>query len=395
MADTKISALTVATTPLAGTEVLPIVQSGVTKQVSVADLTAGRAVSASSLTLTGSPLAAASGGTGQSSYAVGDLLYATGTTALGKLALGTAYYVLGVNAGATAPSWQPSATSVLTTQGDLLYASAANTLARLAKNTTASRYLSNGGTSNNPSWAQIDLSNGVTGTLPIANGGTNATSFTAKSGNVAGLVFYDGTKLANDATVTDVGYDTSTHTVRALNLSVSTNLDTYNFRQYGYVNGTTGRTLPDASYAVVSQNDALVGTATSTSYLIAKFTQNATYRNTAFWLQAFQTGDAGGLRGYVRVEGAMGQSSAGSTSATWGYETYNPASQLSVSVYKDAANGLVYVWLNIGTYGSGTAFVDFSYMTADSAATVTWYGMQYPNPSSAGLTNVAASFTTL
>jgi hypothetical protein len=44
MADTKISALTGATTPLAGTEVLPIVQSGVTKKVSVADLTVGRSV---------------------------------------------------------------------------------------------------------------------------------------------------------------------------------------------------------------------------------------------------------------------------------------------------------------------------------------------------------------
>lgn len=50
MANTKISALTTATTPLAGTEVLPVVQSGATKQVSVANLTAGRAVSASSLT---------------------------------------------------------------------------------------------------------------------------------------------------------------------------------------------------------------------------------------------------------------------------------------------------------------------------------------------------------
>jgi hypothetical protein len=49
MADAKISALTGATTPLAGTEVLPIVQSGTTKKVSVADLTAGRVVSASSL----------------------------------------------------------------------------------------------------------------------------------------------------------------------------------------------------------------------------------------------------------------------------------------------------------------------------------------------------------
>ena len=51
MADTKISGLPASTTPLAGTEVLPIVQSGVTKQVSVANLTAGRAISATELTL--------------------------------------------------------------------------------------------------------------------------------------------------------------------------------------------------------------------------------------------------------------------------------------------------------------------------------------------------------
>ena len=50
MADLKISALTASTTPLAGTEVLPIVQSSTTKQVSVANLTAGRAVSMLSLT---------------------------------------------------------------------------------------------------------------------------------------------------------------------------------------------------------------------------------------------------------------------------------------------------------------------------------------------------------
>ena len=39
MADAKISALPASTTPLAGTEVLPIVQSGVTKKVATDDLT--------------------------------------------------------------------------------------------------------------------------------------------------------------------------------------------------------------------------------------------------------------------------------------------------------------------------------------------------------------------
>ena len=52
MADSKISALPASTTPLAGTEVLPIVQSSTTKQVSVANLTAGRAFEALGMTLT-------------------------------------------------------------------------------------------------------------------------------------------------------------------------------------------------------------------------------------------------------------------------------------------------------------------------------------------------------
>jgi hypothetical protein len=59
MADTKISALPASTTPLAGTEVLPIVQSGATKQVSVANLTAGRSVSASTLALNTSTISTA------------------------------------------------------------------------------------------------------------------------------------------------------------------------------------------------------------------------------------------------------------------------------------------------------------------------------------------------
>jgi hypothetical protein len=57
-------------------------------------------------------------------------------------------------------------------QGDILYGSATGELSALARTTTASRYLSNSGSSNVPAWSQIDLSNGVTGTLPIANGGT-------------------------------------------------------------------------------------------------------------------------------------------------------------------------------------------------------------------------------
>jgi hypothetical protein len=51
MADKKISALTAATTPLAGTEVLPIVQGGSTVKVSAANLTAGRDISTTGITV--------------------------------------------------------------------------------------------------------------------------------------------------------------------------------------------------------------------------------------------------------------------------------------------------------------------------------------------------------
>jgi hypothetical protein len=103
MADLKISALTGATTPLAGTEVLPIVQSGSTKKVAVSDLTAGRAVSAASLSLTTSPLPTASGGTALSSFTAQGVLYASGanTLATGSVLVfdGTSFRVKGSGVG--------------------------------------------------------------------------------------------------------------------------------------------------------------------------------------------------------------------------------------------------------------------------------------------------------
>lgn len=62
MADKKISALPAASTPLVGTEVLPIVQGGVTDQVSVANLTTGRDVAVKKLNPTDNVVMAAGKG---------------------------------------------------------------------------------------------------------------------------------------------------------------------------------------------------------------------------------------------------------------------------------------------------------------------------------------------
>lgn len=78
-----------------------------------------------SMLASGFTLAATQGGTGQTSYAVGDLLYASTTTALSKLAAGTSGHVLTANGASSAPSYQAPVTgttgsaSLSTAQYDL------------------------------------------------------------------------------------------------------------------------------------------------------------------------------------------------------------------------------------------------------------------------------------
>lgn len=181
-------------------------------------------------------LAAGNGGTGQSSYAVGDILYASGTSTLSKLAdVATGNVLLsgGLN---TAPSWGKvdltaavtgtlpasnggtgvsgaggTANRVLVTTdgsswtagqvnlnsamvtgsigvatggtglssytiGDLLYASGTTTLSKLADVATGNVLLS-GGVGAAPSWGKVDLANAVTGTLGATSGGTGQSSY--------------------------------------------------------------------------------------------------------------------------------------------------------------------------------------------------------------------------
>ena len=67
--------------------------------------------------------------------------------------------------------------------GDLLYASGATALSRLADVATGNALIS-GGVATAPSWGKIGLTTHVSGTLPIANGGTNATA-TPTAGAIA------------------------------------------------------------------------------------------------------------------------------------------------------------------------------------------------------------------
>ena len=70
----------------------------------------GNAAVDGTLTVTGATtlstvLGIASGGTGLASFTTGDVMYASGSTTIAKLGIGSALQVLKTNAGATAPSW--------------------------------------------------------------------------------------------------------------------------------------------------------------------------------------------------------------------------------------------------------------------------------------------------
>jgi hypothetical protein len=127
-------------------------------------------------------------------------------------------------------------------QGDLLYYNSGTTLTALTKNTTATRYLSNTGTNNDPAWAQINLANGVTGTLPTGNGGTGLTSFTANgivyASSVSALatgggLTFDGTNFAT------TGYATIQSSARISYASNTASFQNISAVTFG-LGGTTG-----------------------------------------------------------------------------------------------------------------------------------------------------------
>lgn len=100
----------------------------------------------------------------------------TGITGVGTLTAGT------WNATTISPSYGGTGLTSYTV-GDIIYASGATTLSTLADVATGNVLLS-GGVAAAPSWGKVDLTAAVSGALPIANGGTNS-NVTPTAGAVA------------------------------------------------------------------------------------------------------------------------------------------------------------------------------------------------------------------
>jgi hypothetical protein len=83
--------------------------------------------------------------------------------------------------------------------GDMLYASAATTLSKLVDVATGNALLS-GGVGVAPSYGKIGLTTHISGTLGLTNGGTNSTSYTTN-----GVIYSNGTSLISTAASTLAG----------------------------------------------------------------------------------------------------------------------------------------------------------------------------------------------
>ena len=236
-------------------------------------------VSGQTISLTTVPVS--KGGTNLTTFTTGDVVYANTANTLASLPIGSQYNSLVVS-GAGTPSWGAialgSANAVSGTlgatyggtgqssytTGDILYSSAANTLSKLpGQTTTTQKFLSQTGDGSNsaaPTWSTIPAGS-VTGLGTMST--QNANSVTITGGTLNNVVI--GGSTPNAGTFTNVNATTVTATTGSFtnvsgNGATLTNINASNISSGTIANArTTGTTSNSASTLVLRDANGSFG----------------------------------------------------------------------------------------------------------------------------------------
>ena len=160
------------------------------------------------------------------------------------------------------------------TIGDILYASGATTLSKLADVATGNALIS-GGVGAAPSWGKIGLTTHVSGTLPIANGGTALTSTPVDGqlliGSTSGSNYALGTLTAG----TGVSITNGSGSITIANTGVSSLIAGTNISVSAATGGVTVSTIANPTFATSVTSPLILGGTGTSSPLVIQSTSGA------------------------------------------------------------------------------------------------------------------------
>jgi hypothetical protein len=247
------------------------------------------------------PVSATNGGTAQSTFTTGDILYSSAANTLAKLNIGTTSQVLTVTNGL--PTYANGSRATLTTTGDILYASAANTPARLGIGSADQVLTVSGGI---PTWATAS-----------AGGWTLLTTTTAN--NTASTYTYSSLGSHKHICIIGIGLESSTASGASIYFTVNGTSSSYTFAAIENENTS------------ITNHSGLAGTEIDTHIVGLGFSGEANTRFGGFKLEFLEYG--------------------GSTFKPINYEVYS------------YGNGLPYYTKGMGSFNSTSAITSIQLKT--------------------------------